>query len=74
MTLDDFIARCDALAKRLDITRSALSNRLLFDSRRLDAIAKDGKDIGVRRMETALADLARMEAEADAADAAKAAA
>lgn len=55
-----FIARCDAAAERLGITRSALSSRLLADSRRLDLIAA-GKDIGVRRMERAEGDLAAME-------------
>lgn len=61
-----FLARCDAVAEALGITRTALSNRLLFDSHRLDEIAA-GKDIGVRRLARAEADLTRMEAEGMAA-------
>lgn len=55
--LEDFLARCDAAAKALAIETSALSNLLLFDSRRLAQLA-EGKDIGVRRLAEAEADLA----------------
>lgn len=58
--LEAFLARCDVVAARLQITRTALSNRLLFDSRRLDLIAQ-GKDIGVRRLQRALTELREME-------------
>lgn len=54
--LEAFLARCDVAAKTLEIERTALSNLLLFDSRRLDQLA-DGKDIGVRRLAEAEADL-----------------
>lgn len=59
-SLEAFLARCDAVAARMGITRSALSNRLLFDSRRLDLI-EQGKDIGVRRLARAEETLAEME-------------
>lgn len=71
--LEKFLARCDRLAERLGIKRTALSHRLLFDSDRLDEIAA-GKDIGWRRLQRAEQDLARMEKDADAVEAVKAAA
>ena len=60
--LQSFLARCDAVAAKLGIKRTALSNRLLFDSHRLDLI-EAGKDIGVRRLQRAEADLSEMERE-----------
>lgn len=65
--LESFLLRCDRVADKIGITRSALSNRLLFDSRRLDLIEK-GKDIGVRRLQRAHSDLAQMEAAAESGD------
>lgn len=54
--LEAFLAKCDAACAALKMDRTALSNLLLFDSRRLDLLAA-GKDIGVRRLEEADADL-----------------
>lgn len=55
--IEEFISRCDAVAVALGITRPALSNRLLFDSRRLDLIALGEVDIGVMRLQQAQEDL-----------------
>lgn len=56
-----FIARCDALAKRLDISRSTLSHRLFKDVKRIDAIAGGGSDIGIGRLSAAERDLSVLE-------------
>lgn len=63
MTLADFIARCDAYCASTKRSRVWLSKRLLDDTYRLDKLAKGEVDIGVRRMERAVDDLAALEAE-----------
>lgn len=57
--LATFLADCDATAGRLGIARATLATKLFSDGKRLDAIAA-GADIGVRRLERAVADLAKL--------------
>jgi hypothetical protein len=61
MTIPDFIARCDAYCGRAKVTRTWLSKRLLNDTYRLDQLANDEVDIGVKRLERALGDLTALE-------------
>jgi len=56
-----FISRCDAVAKRLRVSRATMSTRILFDGKRLDSIAAGKSDIGVRRLAKAERDLSAYE-------------
>lgn len=62
MTIPDFIARCDAYCQTAGVTRNWLSKRLLKDTFRLEQLASGSVDIGVRRLERAVADLATLSA------------
>lgn len=70
MTIPEFISRCDAYCKRADVSRVWLSKRLLSDTRRLDHLANGNVDIGVKRLERAVRDLADLEAALDHGEAA----
>ena len=59
--LKAFIARCDALGSRLALPRSTLSHRLFKDTKRIDAIAGGGSDIGIGRLAKAERELAQIE-------------
>jgi hypothetical protein len=63
MTISDFISRCDALCVKRGVTRVWLSKRLLGDTYRLEKLAAGEVDIGVKRLDRALCDLAALEAE-----------
>lgn len=64
MTISDFIARCDAFCAKRGVTRVWLSKRLLGDTYRLDKLAAGEVDIGVKRLDRAVSDLAALEADA----------
>lgn len=61
MTIPDFITLCDAYCGRAKVTRTWLSKRLFNDTYRLEQLAKDEVDIGVKRMERAVDDLVALE-------------
>lgn len=61
MSIPEFIARCDAFCETANISQTWLSKRLFADTFRLRDLAAGGTDIGVRRLERALADLGRLE-------------
>lgn len=61
MSIQEFIARCDRFCETTGVSRTWLSKRLLKDTFRLDLLANGEVDIGVRRMERALADLKTLE-------------
>jgi hypothetical protein len=67
MNIAAFIARCDAYCEAEERSRVWLSKRLLDDTYRLDKLAKGEVDIGVKRLERAVDDLAALEADAAAA-------
>lgn len=52
----EFLSTSDAVAQRLDVTRTTLSCALFNDGKRLAAIRK-GSDIGVGRLRAAILDL-----------------
>lgn len=58
--LQAFLDRCDAYAAKRGWRRSTLSTHLFNDGSRLEQIAA-GKDVGVRRLERATADLTALE-------------
>jgi len=62
MTISDFIQRCDAFRAKRGVTRVWLSKRLLGDTYRLEKLASGEVDIGVKRLERAMNDLAALEA------------
>jgi hypothetical protein len=59
-TIDAFLNRCDRLANAAGWSVSTLSTRLLGSGTRLSEI-RDGKDIGVRRMDLAVSKLEEFE-------------
>ena len=61
MAIPEFIARCDRYCAAAKVSRVWLSKRLLSDTYRLDKLAKGEVDIGVRRLEQAIAALAALE-------------
>lgn len=61
--ISEFVARCDALAKRRGWKRSTLSTTLFRDGKRLDKLALGYADMGVRRFAKARAELTVLEAE-----------
>jgi hypothetical protein len=61
MSIQSFIARCDRYCEAAQVSRTWLSKRLLKDTFRLDLLAAGQVDIGVKRMERALADLRELE-------------
>lgn len=58
--LQTFLDRCESFASERGWRRSTLSTRLFNDGGRLDQMV-NGSDIGVRRLERAIADLAALE-------------
>lgn len=62
MSIPEFIARCDRYCAAADRRRVWLSKRLFGDTTRLDDLAGGGSDVGVMRLERAMADLAALEA------------
>lgn len=63
MTIPEFIRRCDAYCQAAKVGRVWLSKRLLADTYRLEHLAGGRVDIGVKRLERALSDLAALEAQ-----------
>lgn len=61
MSIPEFIARCDTFCRQTGVSRTWLSKRLLHDTSRLKLLAQGKADIGVRRLERAVADLAELE-------------
>lgn len=62
MTIPEFIEHCDAYCATAQVSRTWLSKRLLKDTFRLEHLAAGTVDIGVRRLERAVADLAELQA------------
>lgn len=67
MSIPDFISRCDRYCEAAGVSRVWLSKRLFADTNRLSHLAGGTSDVGVKRMERAMADLAALEAANDAA-------
>lgn len=65
MTISDFISRCDLFCRATGVSRTWLSKRLFADTFRLQQLADGVSDVGVRRLERAVADLAALEAAND---------
>lgn len=63
MTIQEFIAECDAYCEAAGRTRVWLSKRLLSDTTKLDDLASGKVDIGVKRLERAYEDLRQLETE-----------
>ena len=61
MTIAEFIKRCDHYCGAADVSRVWLSKRLFADTFRLQSLADGKSDVGVRRLERAVADLAALE-------------
>ncbi|WP_433956302.1 hypothetical protein [Brevundimonas bullata] len=60
MTIPDFLSLCDDFCRRKAVSRTWLSKRLFSDTYRLQNLAAGDSDVGVKRMEQAVADLQRM--------------
>lgn len=63
MTIPDFIARCDRYCEQAQVSRTWLSKRLFNDTYRLRDLDAGATDVGVKRLEKALADLRALEAD-----------
>lgn len=61
MTLDDFLAACEASAERHGVSRSRLSTIVFGSGVTLDRL-RDGKSVTVRVLDRAIARLAEWEA------------
>lgn len=61
MNISDFIARCDRHCQSAGVSRTWLSKRLLKDTFRLQQLADGEVDIGVKRLDRAVTDLAELE-------------
>lgn len=66
MSIPEFIVRCDRYCESAQVSRVWLSKRLFSDTFRLDQLAAGQSDVGVKRLERAMADLADLEAANDA--------
>lgn len=66
MNIPDFIKRCDHYCASAEVSRVWLSKRLFSDTFRIESLANGKSDVGVRRLERAVADLAALEAANDA--------
>jgi hypothetical protein len=62
-SLSAFLTRCDVVAAGLGLKRSTLSTRIFRDGKSLTQLHQ-GRDIGVRRLAKAEAELAELEDEA----------
>lgn len=63
MTLPEFIAECDRFCSEFEVSRVWLSKRLFSDTFRIESLAAEKSDVGVRRLAKASADLAQLRAE-----------
>lgn len=66
MSLTDFISRCDRFCADTGKSRAWVSKRLFNDHDRIEQIASGKSDVGVRRLEAAVAALAELETANDA--------
>lgn len=57
MSISAFIQRCDAYTAEAGISRATLSNKLFNDSRKIDDLANEKVDVGVRKLERVQATL-----------------
>lgn len=64
MSIPDFIARCDRYCEAAGVSRTWLSKKLFKDTYRIGQLADGKSDMGVRRLERALEELAVLEAQA----------
>ncbi|WP_295194558.1 hypothetical protein [uncultured Brevundimonas sp.] len=65
MSISDFISRCDRYCAHAGVSRVWLSKRLFSDTFRIEQLATGKSDVGVRRLERAVADLVVLEAAND---------
>ena len=63
MSIPDFIARCDTFCEARGVSRVWLSKRLFADTYRIEQLASGDTDVGVKRLERAVEDLADLERE-----------
>lgn len=70
MTIADFIKSTDAFCARFSVSRVWLSKRLFGDTYRIERLADGSVDVGVRRLERAVRDLAELTKERSAGEAA----
>lgn len=61
MTISEFISRCDLFCRQAGVSRTWLSKKLFADTFRIQQLADGASDVGVRRLERAVADLATLE-------------
>lgn len=64
MTISDFLSLCDDFCRRKGVSRTWLSKKLFSDTYRLQSLDAGGSDVGVRRLEQAVAALERMDRDA----------
>lgn len=62
MSINDFIERCDRFCEATGLARATLSKKLFQDTYRLEDLAADKSDVGVKRLERAIAALEELEA------------
>jgi hypothetical protein len=67
--LHDFIERCAVLSLESGKSLEWISRKILFDGSRLRQLSDGTSDIGVKRLDRALNDLAALESELSGADA-----
>lgn len=65
MSINDFISRCDRYCQQAGVSRVWLSKRLFSDTFRIEQLAAGTSDVGVKRLERAVADLSALEAAND---------
>ena len=63
MSISDFITRCDRYCEAASVSQTWLSKKLFDDTYRLAELRAGGSDVGVKRLERALRDLAELETE-----------
>lgn len=63
MNIPEFIQACDRYCKAASVTRVWLSKRLFRDTYRLGQLAGGNTDVGVKRLERAVSELAELEAQ-----------
>lgn len=68
MNIPDFIARCDRYCETAGVSRTWLSKRLFSDTFRLDQLARNETDVGVKRLARAVGALAALEAANDSSE------
>jgi hypothetical protein len=70
VSISDFIERCDRYSDLHKVSRTWLSKKLFNDTYAIEHVATGQRDMGVKRLQRATADLAKLEAEAGRAEAA----